>query len=172
MRLFLCLFPDSHSALSIEKWAASCWPNIARRTPAQNLHITVAFLGKTDQMVADDVSQMLSEKPVGSAFSMMFDQVGYWPQPQVLWLGSQHRESRVEALADRCGKIANRAGVSVKGKRFEPHITLARKPSQPPQSPLLDPAFHIAFDTLCLCESFLDKRGARYQVRDTWALTS
>jgi len=74
------------------------------------------------------------------------------------------------SLAVRCKQIANRAGIKVRGKRFEPHITLARKPSVPPQSPLIDPSFTISFDALQLCESFLDKRGARYVVREEWPL--
>ncbi|MEM7256602.1 MAG: RNA 2',3'-cyclic phosphodiesterase [Pseudomonadota bacterium] len=171
MRAFLSLFPDPQNALAIEQWAASCWPNIQRRVPAQNLHITLAFLGNIDQSVAADISDMIAEKSLVAAFSMTFDQVGYWPQPQVLWLGAQNPTPPVNELAEGCRSIANRAGISVKGRQFEPHITLARKPSQPPQAPLLDPSFTIEFDTLCLCESFLDKRGARYQVREAWPLS-
>ena len=171
MRAFLSLFPDPQSALAIEQWAGQCWPNIERRVPAQNLHLTLAFLGNIDQCVAGSVAEMVAEKNPGAAFSLTFDQVGYWSQPQVLWLGCKATEPLVISLAEQCRLIANRAGISVKGKRFEPHLTLARKPRQPPQSPLLEPDFTVEFDTLYLVESFLDKRGARYQVREAWALS-
>ncbi len=170
MRAFLCLTPAPECALAIEKWAASCWPNISRRVPAANLHITLAFLGETDRSTIMRITEMMSEQQMVHEFSMLFDKVGYWPQPQVLWLGSHQPAGSVAVLAGYCRQIANRAGIRVSNRQFEPHITIARKPSMPPQSALLDPAFDLAFDSVQLCESILDRRGARYVVHEEWPL--
>lgn len=166
MRAFLCLFPDPDSALAIERWATQCWPYIERLVPGQNLHITLAFLGDIDRSKQNIVTELISEGNLGKSFSMSLDKVGYWPQPQVLWLGSENPPQEIGVLAGKCRRIANRAGIRVGGKRFEPHITLARKPSMPPQAPLLSPSFSAHFNALQLCESFLDRRGARYVVRE------
>lgn len=170
MRAFIRLTLDPKSALSIDRWCTQCWPSIARRVPLQNLHVTLAFLGKIDQASAVYLCDLLAESKTVPPFQMQLDRVGYWPEPQILWLGSSMPPEDVRLLADRCKQNANRAGIRVSGKRYEPHVTLARKPTSPPQPPLIEPSFTVRFSTFQFCESILDKRGARYVVREEWPL--
>lgn len=170
MRAFLSLTPAPRSALDIEQSSARCWPGIDRRVPAGNLHITLAFLGDIDHSTNIRITEMLAEPLPVEEFSTVFDKVGYWSQPQVLWLGSHQPDESLALLAGYCRQIANKAGIRVSNKNYEPHITIARKPVMPPQAPLIDPAFCMAFDSVQLYESILDRRGARYVVRDEWPL--
>ena len=55
--------------------------------PSENLHITLVFMGSVDasariyaEAVADDLRAVSAE--------LCLDQLGYWPGPQVLWLGA------------------------------------------------------------------------------------
>jgi 2'-5' RNA ligase len=171
MRAFLSLNPDPQTAMDIDRWSALCWLGIERRVPAQNLHVTLAFLGEISQQTEADINEYFSTSAAGETCQLTFDKVGYWPQPKVLWLGCESVPASLNVLAQRCRTLANRVGIRVNGKRFEPHITLARNPASPPQPPLTDPAFTVRFDSIQLCESFLDKRGARYSIRESWALT-
>jgi len=172
MRAFLSLFPDPDVAMEIDRWSGQCWPGIRRRVPVQNLHVTVAFLGDIDHNTELSLIENLACVNSSASVQMTFDKVGYWPQPTILWLGSATVPVAIQLLADRCRTVANRVGIRVSAKRFEPHITLSRNPGTPPQAPLIEPSFAACFDSLHLCESFLDKGGARYAVRRSWALSA
>jgi len=101
-----------------------------RRVKAENLHITLAFLGHTPDERLDDVAAAAREAAVPvSAFRLSFDRAGRFPErgrPRVVWLGIADGEASVAELG-----AGVYAGLRSRGLRFDdrplaPHLTLAR----------------------------------------------
>lgn len=144
---------------------------LERLVPIQNFHITVAFLGEINNTTLQTLSENIDDRDLGAAFELSLNTVGYWPDSRVLWLGSSEACVPAIKLAQTCKQAANRAGVRVSGRKFEPHVTLARNPAAPPPAPLLDPDFLMRCDSLQLYQSILDRDGARYVEIESWGLS-
>jgi len=169
MRTFLTLVPDQSTALAIHKWCELCWSGLHRRIPVQNYHITLAFLGDTD----DRALQRLSEVLDGfdhSSVNLMLNEVGYWSEPGVLWLGSDVVPETLTSLQKKCRQAANRIGARGSARQYQPHITLARNVTVPPAAALLEPDFLFTANSMELWSSVRDSQGARYSTLAEWPL--
>ena len=170
MRTFLTLVPDAVTALAIDKWCGLCWPALVRRIPVQNYHMTVAFLGDTD----DTALQMLAEIQDNfshPSFDMQLDEVGFIADSGLLWLGSKTVPDQLESLQKKCVQAANRIGCRGSTKNYRPHITLARKAGSPPAAALIDPDFSFTAERLELWSSVRTPDGARYSTLTSWPLS-
>jgi 2'-5' RNA ligase len=101
-----------------------------RRVKAENLHVTLAFLGQTPDDRLGDVTAAAQEAAARvPPFTLTFDRAGRFPErgrPRVLWLGIADGASSVVELG-----MAVYAGLRSRGLRFDdrplaPHLTLAR----------------------------------------------
>jgi len=157
------------TALAINKWSLLCWPMLGKQVPVQNYHVTISFLGELDDRALQSLAEHF-ENFEHSTFTMSLDKLGYWPDTNVLWLGTHSVAPQLEALHEKCKAAANRIGVRGSSRRFEPHLTLARKLSTPPAPALLEPEFEFAADTLELWSSVRTSAGARYSTIGQWQL--
>lgn len=168
MRTFLTLVPDARTALAIHQWSELCWPGLLRRIPVQNFHLTVAFLGDTDDRALQTLAEVFDgfeHQPI----NVTLDQVGYWTDSEVLWLGSRKVPEALSTLHAKCRSAANRVGAKGGAKRYQPHITLARKVVAPPAA-LIEPDFAFTAETLELWSSVRETKGARYSTLASWRL--
>jgi RNA 2',3'-cyclic 3'-phosphodiesterase len=101
-----------------------------RRVKAENLHITLAFLGQTPDERLDDVAAAAKDAAaLVSPFRLSFDRAGRFPErgrPRVVWLGIADGEAKVVELGAGVYE-----GLRSRGLRFDdrppaPHLTLAR----------------------------------------------
>jgi 2'-5' RNA ligase len=101
-----------------------------RRVKAENLHLTLAFLGQTpDERLGDVTAAAKNSAAAVSAFTLAFDHAGRFPErgrPRVVWLGIAEGAASVLELGDGVY-----AGLRSRGLRFDdrplaPHLTLAR----------------------------------------------
>ena len=129
MRLFIAIpLPPDLAARALEILPSSL-PAL-RRVKAENLHLTLAFLGQTPDDRLSDVTGAAREAaaPV-SPFTLMFDRAGQFPErgrPRVVWLGIAEGVPSVLELG-----AGVYAGLRARGLRFDdrplaPHLTLAR----------------------------------------------
>ncbi len=169
MRTFLTIAPDHDTALAINRWSGLCWPALDRKIPVQNYHITVAFLGDTDDNALQKLSEILDDFSHPS-FELTLNEIGYWPDSDVLWLGPTHAPDELNALHKKCKQAANRVGARAGGRRYHPHMTLARKLITPPGSALLAPDFVFKVAALELWSSVREAKGARYDTLASWRL--
>ena len=169
MRTFLSLNPDADSAMAIEKWCSLCWPGISRKIPVQNYHVTVAFLGDVKQPQLQSLQDSLDQLDC-SAFDLTFDDVRYLPDQTLLWLGVSQVPEVTHDLVEKCKRKANLAGIRVSTRRYQPHLTLARKLTSPPCAPLIEPEFSLSFTSLQLMQSIRERSGARYVELNSWKL--
>jgi 2'-5' RNA ligase len=101
-----------------------------RWTLAASWHITCAFLPAVADEAVDDLVEGLSAGLSGfGSFGVEVSGAGAFPDPdraRVLWLGCSRGADELARLASRCRGAANRAGITVDGAAFRPHLTLAR----------------------------------------------
>jgi 2'-5' RNA ligase len=96
----------------------------------QHWHITLAFLGDVPDWKTEELEERLEsaarrQKP----FELQLTGAGAFPgvpDARVLYAGVRDDTESLKHLAMTTRAAANRAGVTVEGRKFTPHVTLAR----------------------------------------------
>jgi 2'-5' RNA ligase len=99
----------------------------ARYPELEGLHITLAFLGRTDPARASALLA-LAARAAGPGFALRTAGTGGFPRPgraRILWLGFAP-EPALGSLAERLREALKAGGVAFDDKPFAPHLTLAR----------------------------------------------
>ena len=142
----------------------------ARWVAPESRHMTLRFIGDVAESVTSDVDDALREIEA-PAFMLTLDGVGQFGskgQARMLWVGAE-RDERLLRLAAKVESAVVRAGLEPEGRKFIPHVTLARlKDVREFQlGPYL--ADHALFragpfpvDRFVLFSSFLSRNGAIY----------
>lgn len=124
------------------------------------LHLTLAYIGEWPE----DVTGILPV--VRKPFSITLSHLGIFPEANVLWAGIRPCEE-LEHLAGQVRRNLANEGIPFDRKRFNPHITLARKPFVPERVILSEigvPAVSMIVDDVCLYRSDRGKNGMVYTV--------
>lgn len=115
--------PDIAFALSLKRGGLQG----ARWIDAQNYHITLRFIGDVDQHVADDVTDALDRLADSEAFTIKLSHFGAFggDKPRALYVGVENNAvlQRLQAAQER---VLQRLGLDPEGRKFTPHVTLAR----------------------------------------------
>ncbi len=98
----------------------------ARWVEPENYHITLRFIGDVDGDTAERFSQALAQIRA-APFMLTLDGVGSFGRgrPRAVWAGIGQSEP-LEALANAHEQAALAAGLEPEGRKFHPHVTLAR----------------------------------------------
>ncbi|MGH8128712.1 MAG: RNA 2',3'-cyclic phosphodiesterase [Gammaproteobacteria bacterium] len=169
-RLFFALWPDAalrHTIYKATRQAAKI--SGGKPVPAENFHITLAFLGSlvpADAAIAREVAGGIRSE----AFDLTLDRLGFWPKPRVVWLGASRVPEAAQRLARELISGLQASGLKLDIKPFMPHVTLARKVGKPgefgPVTPVQWPA--TAF---VLVRSVTHPEGSDYLILQKWPLT-
>jgi RNA 2',3'-cyclic 3'-phosphodiesterase len=151
----------------------------AKWVAPENYHLSLRFIGEVDHGVADDIDSALSEIQAPS-FPLKISGVGYFgkgDKARILWAGAapqihlDHLQAKVESALVR-------AGLPAEGRRFFPHVTLARL--KRPDPARLDAyvgdhagfqAMPFSVDRFVLYSSFLSQSGAIYTPEADYSLS-
>lgn len=99
----------------------------ARWIDPDDYHITLRFIGDIDQRTADDVADGLDLLANSLRFPIRLTHLGAFggDKPRALYAGVEPSENlnRLQAAHER---ILQRAGLAPEGRKFVPHVTLAR----------------------------------------------
>ena len=147
-----------------------------RRVKAENLHLTLAFLGWTPDERLEEVTSATREAAADvSRFDLTFEGAGRFPErgrPRVVWLGISEGGPSVRQLGAGVS-----AGLRTRGLRFDdrplsPHLTLARVPDDASSAEaktiaaaaesLAAPRLHFRVDEIAVVQSVLSPKGPRY----------
>lgn len=150
----------------------------ARWVPYDNFHITLRFIGEVDGGVAHDIDAALAEID-GRGFSLSLSGLGLFGDGKKVRSLYAAVEAN-EALARLQGKVENalqRIGLVPEGRKFKPHITLARF-KQPPGPKLDDYLIRRALfragpfpvQDFVLFRSFLSGEGSIYRAEVAYPL--
>lgn len=99
----------------------------ARWVARDNLHLTLRFIGAVDNVAAADIDDALARITVPS-FELTIAGVGQFDsrgRVRTLWAGVERSEP-LRALHGKIEQALKRAGQPPEGRRFSPHVTLAR----------------------------------------------
>ena len=98
-------------------------------TEKENIHITLAFLGDTEELMLGKVKDMLKRTcPMEEPFSILLRGAGVFKSfsdPRILWAGIENSEKLV-SLQGVIRTGLSESGISVEERQFTPHLTLGR----------------------------------------------
>jgi 2'-5' RNA ligase len=130
MRLFVALdIPDAVRRALRELMArlkSECTG--ARWVRPEGMHITLKFLGETDEAKLDSIRAALSTIHSGQAVESNFRGIGFFPNefhPRVVWCGIDS-SSNLPLLASGVDRALEPFGFPAESHPFTPHLTLAR----------------------------------------------
>ena len=146
----------------------------ARWVDAGNFHVTLRFIGEVDEGAAADIDEALAEIRA-SRFAVTLAGVGHFGT-RMLWAGVE-RNAALAHLRDKVESAIVRMGFEPEGRRYAPHVTLARLRGPPDprvQSFLAEHALFRAepfdVDHFSLVASYLTKSGSIYEDQADYAL--
>ena len=162
MRLFAGLRPPDafRSALSLLQDRLRAAGVTGQYLDPSNLHMTLAFIGEWPE----DVTEVLPA--VEDPFPLVLSHIGFFPEAKVLWAGVE-KSAALERLAGRVRHSLADSGIPFDPKRFNPHITLVRKPSVPAGvilSGIAVPSAVTEVAEVCLYRSDRGENGMVYTV--------
>lgn len=125
LRLFLALWPDDDTrAALLARQQAQTWPAAARLTQANDLHLTLHFLGPVPQTLLSTLKQALPapREPI----SLTLDRVAVWPNG-VAVLQPHATPPALLTLHRQLGDTLRQLGLPLETRLYQPHVTLARR---------------------------------------------
>ena len=141
-----------------------------RWTPAHNVHLTLRFLGDTDDGQLPALREALDHiADESGVFELSLAAVGAFPnarRPRVIWVGVDETGLELSRLQKKVERAARDHGWEREARSFTPHLTLGRVR---PQERAADdgwkvaaPAMRFQVRELVLFESRLKPTGAEY----------
>jgi len=164
MKLFFALWPDDAPRREMGRWAAALHRLCTgRRTPTDNLHITLAFLGQVEPARLETiVAAARSVQP--RQFTLRMDQPGYWKHNNIAWLGASEAPQELNAMVGDLRAALAQAGLVFDPKPFVPHVTMVRNAREPREEwPTLLPV-EWPVNGFALVSSERDESGPYYRM--------
>lgn len=123
--------PGIHQAIEDQTASirATLNASLVRWVPAENIHLTLKFLGDVSPSNVELLEQMLSvEVSQHRTFEMKFGGLGAFPnpkRPRVIWIGIQ-APAGLEALQHGIEAATATLGYPDEQRPFSPHLTIGR----------------------------------------------
>jgi len=148
----------------------------ARWVARENLHLTLRFIGEVDEPVVDDIDLSLSTLTF-DPFSLTLAGMDCFHsrnKVRAVWAGVEPSEA-LSALQEKVEGLMIRAGLPPEGRKFTPHVTLARLKQVPLTAVLPYLESHAGFRSppfgvsqVTLFRSHLGHGGAVYEALATY----
>jgi len=128
MRCFVAAWPDEPTRLALASLSDDVRQRVEHRRVARadDLHLTLAFIGDLADEVAFDVADSVAKlrfKP----FAWQLDTLGFFEEAGVVWVGATVETVRpLTDLADRIRALLDQMNVAYDRKPLAPHVTLLR----------------------------------------------
>lgn len=98
-----------------------------RPTPPDQLHLTLRFIGEVDEWAVEEISTQLQGIKT-TVFPLRLQEIGCFGRarnPSILWIGATPTD-QLHLLKKKIDSRLRGVGIAGDGRRFRPHITLAR----------------------------------------------
>lgn len=169
MRLFVALDLPMVVRAELSEWAQQAAPPEVRRVPAENLHVTLAFLGNRSRKEATAVGALLSE--LARPLAELRVRGALWLPPRrpgVLSVALEDDATLMALQAELVEGLVSAIGFVAEPRRFRPHVTVgrvARGTRIDTRQALDPPAPALCFQArmLTLYRSRTTPEGARYE---------
>jgi 2'-5' RNA ligase len=136
VRAFVAIVPPAAALAELAEAVAplqAAAPPGVRWVPAEQWHLTLAFLGEVDDGALPDLTERLARAarrhpPMGLAFggAGRFGDRVLWIRVQVPDADGGRGASELKRLAASVAAAARRSGMPVDDRPYRPHLTLAR----------------------------------------------
>lgn len=170
-RLFFAIELPGEVREHLIHWRAAQFPPEAGRpVAADNLHLTLAFLGDVSAEKQHALTQ-LAGRIRQPGFTLKLDDAGQWLRSRVVWLGMRQPPRGLLQLANMLRAQAARSGCHQSPQPFHPHITLLRDAGHAVSIP--PPGFGWSFPVteFGLYSSSFMRGRTRYTQLQRWTLT-
>lgn len=124
-RLFIALTLDKEEELRTARDRLKGLTTGGTFTSDENLHITLAFLGETDEELVPALSQIIKGLRLEEPLSLHFTRYGSFGRE--LWFLDPGNVPRLGSLSAYLKRAVARLGAPVDRKPFRAHLTLARR---------------------------------------------
>lgn len=143
----------------------------AKWHPANNLHLTLVFLGQQSLVVQQQLwlqsLELLRQLP---SLELCFDQLNQFSHAKVLYLGVSQPPEVLMALQQKLQQLALPFLNAPVPELFVPHVTLARKFQSAGAFPLAVPPLSLLCTEVALYHSISTEQGVSYQPVHTYTL--
>lgn len=162
MRCFLAAWPDAGVRQRCAELTQALRPHAqhGRVMRAENLHLTLAFIGDLPDERGADVAARCAALP-SSACDWELNEVGFFTRPRVLWAGGPETPE-LTAIAARARGLLDDMQIGYDRKPFVPHVTLLRDVRRYEGPRAIAPPIAWPIRALALYRSGRDEAGARY----------
>tara|TARA_Y100001960_G_C14730511_1_gene857266 strand:- start:570 stop:1112 length:543 start_codon:yes stop_codon:yes gene_type:complete len=151
----------------------------ARWVKADSMHVTLRFIGEIDNSTAIDLDTTLGDIS-GQAFNMSLSATGYFSRKskvRALWAGVEAGDA-LKRLQFKVERAVQHAGLKPEGRKFKPHVTLARFTGNTREADLANYLEHtFTFSTeiflveaFTLFESQIEQNSAHYVALKDYSL--
>ena len=168
-RLFFAVWPDDATRAALAGIARSALGRgDGRLVAAENLHLTLAFLGSVDEAF-----RACAERAAGGVsapgFTLELVRAGCWPRARVLWSAPEETPDALSALAAALNGALRDCGFTPEARPFRAHVTIARK-VRGNRRPIAHAPVRWRVDAFHLVASQTHPGGARYRRVHTFPL--
>ncbi|MDF1828240.1 MAG: RNA 2',3'-cyclic phosphodiesterase [Legionellaceae bacterium] len=170
---FFALMPDPATALALHHQAhvvtqhGACQP-----TPRENLHITLAYLGKLHAAELRNLENIASPCPV-TPFELGIEEAKHWPEQAISYLAPTSPQTHLEQLHSFLNQHMTQQGFKPERRQFVPHITIARHNNQAFKAHKIHTVSWFVYD-FCLVSATPRARASAsdYTILKRWPLAS
>ena len=183
MRLFIGIELDETVRAAAARAADDLRQHLARSVPdlharwvaAENLHVTVWFIGEVTDERAAAIHASLGPPLATSRFTLSIAGCGAFPPsgpPRVFWLGLQEGQASVVGVYDEIAQRMAALDFEAERRGYTPHITMARVKDAPrgggravreTLAAMHLPRASCRVEAVTLFRSRLSPRGAPYE---------
>ncbi len=107
----------------------------AKWVSPDTMHLTLRFIGEVEEPVAEEIDHMLG-RVRARPFRMVLDGTGHFGsrrKARALWVGVR-KNAQLKELQVKIEAALRRAGLGPAGRKFSPHVTLARFSNMPAEA--------------------------------------
>ena len=177
-RLFFALWPDEAMQAALARSVSAIVREAVeidggRAVPAQNFHLTLAFLGTVPLsrvVVVKSVGARCAEAFSGDSLSITLDTIEHWRKPQVLVATSSRETPGATELASALLSGLARENFAPDLKPFHAHATFVRKVRRVTRDVRMPAPLAWSFTHLHLIESRSGSDGSAYSTVEKWVL--
>ena len=177
MRCFIAINLNEELKMEIDRLTAGMKKGNrdVRWVPAENLHITLKFLGAVPDESTKEIKEALSQISARyRPFDVKLRGMGLFPdrrRPKVVWIDMLNSEELIR-LQEQVELFTESLGFKRENRQFSPHLTIGRVRTPGRSGSLVDAVEefkdtdfgNIRVDTIYLMKSDLKPTGAQYSV--------
>ncbi|NNF96282.1 MAG: RNA 2',3'-cyclic phosphodiesterase [Halobacteria archaeon] len=168
-RLFFALTPSVELARAFHHLAMTDLQECrGRQLKPEQIHLTLRFIGSVDRPTATCLQQAAGSITL-PRFELVFDILGYWPRPKVVWSMPSRTPPTLSALAAQLEQVCVSCGLAAENRAYVPHLTLLRNARQAPASVTMSP-LRWPVEAFALIRSETLPQGAVYTELQRWPL--